>query len=292
MRGFISEFGWTAFLLIAVVFIVIIGLIGVGYFHYRNLVGNPISSSIQFVSENNRQYPIAATLSHMLAGDRQFMEHATEIIATGSAEGASSQDLDVFVKDLLRNYDAYNYKFVSVGIKKGGDYLFYVDNIPRKCGDDLSGYCVERLRETLIDARWNKYNAGCTDGRVKIADAKYTNEAYRCKSVNDVCCVEGKTPTTNFWPPGTKTCGKAGVEEGNIDTDDPGVCDYIGGGCSLGRIKIPDVANECTKFTEKHTPFCCVPLREDILVETGLGGHAEIPVTYKNINGTVEVTVA
>ncbi len=290
MKGFISDIAWTMFLLIAVLVILFIAIIAGAFIQFKSSFGGT-SSSIEFVVMNNRPYILAASLSHLLAEDRQFIEHATEIVAAGSAENASSGSLDVYLKDFFRYYK--DIKFISVAIESGrGEEknLFYVDNVPKKCGDDLSGFCVESRRKQSVNDRGASItvDVGCTDGRILIDQSKYTNNDNKCASKNEACCVE----SSESWTPNTITCGNNG--EGRINPDDPGVCDFIGRGCSAGRIEIEDKGNKCSSviYSPGKAGTCCVPLESDILVETGLATTAEIPLIYKNAIGIAEVTVA
>src|SRR3989339_5398 len=81
MKGQISDIGWTIFLIIAVLVILFIAIMAGAFIQFKNSFGGVSSSSVEFVVMNNKPYILAASLSHLLAEDRQFMEHATEIVA-------------------------------------------------------------------------------------------------------------------------------------------------------------------------------------------------------------------
>ncbi len=288
MKGFVSEFGWTAFMLIAVVFIAFIGLIGSLYFQVENFI-SPDPSSVEFLATNNRPYILASVLAHTLMGDRQFLEQATEIVATGNDVKAGSGDLDVYLKDFFLVYG--NDRFIGVAIKEiepDENQLFYVDNLPKKCGEDLNGFCVEKKRRQLIDRYVLTVPAGCIDGRIE------TNAGANKCDDDELCCAEAERDSL---PAGTITCGGYQPDDGDKDTkdldlDDPGVCDTAGNKhCSIGRTEIQDVANECNIIDVGMPAVCCVPLKSETAVQRGAVTRAQIPLLYKNEKyGVVEVT--
>ena len=286
-KGSLDYIAWTMFLLIAVSIMVII----LFFIDARDSFAGTSPSSVDFIAANNKPYLLATIVLHLFIEDRQFMEHAAEIISTGDVSRSSSNYLDVYLKEFFRKYK--DNKFISVSIRSAKDAeekeIFYVDNIPKKCGDDLSGLCIDAIR--VFDFRSLKFTidrVGCTDGRVPIEPELYINKDNRCKSFNEVCCVEGRTKN-GFWPDGTITCGANREEEGDIDPDDPGVCDYSGNGCSAGRIEIDDKGFECPIRNSKSA--CCVPLEGDVLIQLGIASRAQIPVLYRDKTGIIEVTV-
>ncbi len=280
-KGQITEIGWTTFFLIVVIFIVIMGIIGWVGLRVNNLLSGESTLSYDYIVSSNAPYMTASLLSNSLMGDRQFIEHATEIMATQNITNASSENMVLFLKKFMDNYN--DNKFISIDIKRVDDSdtsVFYVDNVPKKCGDDLTGFCVGSTRleqDTGGPANEKGYKTtyvGCTDGRIPIDPELYMNNDNKCTLPDEVCCVEDI---------------QDGRRNSGISCGANAVCDFSGG-CSSGRTQIDDVNNKCIK--NGASGVCCVPLQGDILVSSGFAYRAEIPLLYKDsILGKVTVTI-
>ena len=286
MKGFVDEIGWTAFFLVAVVFIALIGIIGVVMFNTKAFFSSTPTNAIDFLSANNGPYIISSLLTHNMMGDRQFLEISAEIIASGNLKNAASRDVLAYLNKFISEFK--NMKFVSVSIEKqdGDEFeeIVYTDNVPKKCGDSLEGFCVDAYvtRQFHYGDVVSTQYVGCTDGRIQIDDSQYTNSDNRCRNSGELCCIEN-IDENGIWQSGVP-CGGAGTVQDN------GICDYAGY-CTAGRAQIEDKGDDCgTYITTKGT--CCISLTGDILVKKGYAYRAETPLFYKNEEfGKIVVTV-
>ena len=273
-------------ILIVVVTVFLIALIFAVGFQVNSVLSGSGSSSLDFLVSNNRPHIIASMISYKMMDDRQFIEHAIEIVTTGNIYNAASPDIRTHMEDFLRSVD--NRRFISISINKvypdHEEEIISVDNAPRRCGGNREGFCSPKERTKIISTIHGDITTtvpGCNDGRIEIGFG-----INGCEP-DEICCAED---VISGQRQSGISCGKISSPDNDIDPDDPGVCDSTATGCPSGRMEIDDVDNECQRsIYQLHT--CCVPLSSTGLVDNGIGYRSEIPLLYKDeIFGKVRVT--
>jgi|GEM_PF-4794023 len=271
-KGFVESNIWTILVLITVVVVALIKLLASAWLLFANI---PTASS-DYVPAASRASALASSLAHTLVEDRQFIEQATEIAAT-SVERSDSKNLQGFLAEffaLTTRRGSLTTTPVTLTIHNNTDgMVFFYSNVARKCGDDLSGFCVPELRLRTGPLGLRSVPYGCGKGRSEIGDEKYTIESKRCDG--GICCVED-SPYGND----VLSCGTALR----------GVCDYpLVAGCFAGRREIND--NDFCRNAGGSTTVCCLPVTQENLEEAGIRSKVEVPLIFNDTLGKVVLTV-
>lgn len=298
-RGFMT-FNVLVYLMVAVL-AVAVGILGIlsfeveSYFSPRK--SSPTASS-DFLAASTRAIMIANVFTNLKAEDRNVIEHAVGIGATGSAANASSQNFALYLDTFLSFYKAEQDDNFYVAVRKNSDDVFTYSRLDVKCGDNLEGYCA--LPETKVDSFTaakvgqlpGTYYIGCGVGRKAIDSSLYTKDERKCPVTSQLCCVEDRDVNGVWNDPDLRTCGLP------LNGVKPGVCDknlivgMPGKKCNTGRILIED-NGDCAPLNA-YTPdayVCCAPLTNlEAATDLGFISSIEIPILYKNEFSVLEVS--
>jgi hypothetical protein len=305
-KGGVHALMWLA------IFVLVVLFVGLAFFVIGLLTHVPgtgmktMAYSIDFVNEANRPYLVAEILAHYGAGDRQFFEHALQIVVTGSPKNTNSFFIEDLTKNFLDYYDM-NYYSISIEDKDERDLLVF-SNIDRRCGDAGKGVCVNKfvnvckknyspllLAFSFSDPPYcrtiaPKYGE-CGNGRIRIEDKNDDCESYQS------CCMEkidesghNLDDKGNIIP----NCGPQGKKIGVCDDEKvlfitsvwPLTSKYTHVyGCREGRTRIEKEKEECGG---EGPEVCCIPKSQ--ASELNLITEARVPILYKNgIIGYMEV---
>ncbi len=250
-----EDIGMTLILLVVVMMMVV--MVFFIYIEIFLKIGNDQSAySIDFVSIANKPYLVADVLAYTKLGDRQVLEQAIEIAATGSAENAGAAGLPENLTNFMKVYGTREY---YISIKSNGREFMNADSNEYKCGADDEGWCVF---------------GDCDVGRVEISNDK-------CVSAWQKCCKEDKAAyaaTVNKHPVVTCGGGRGVCSEGVKPL-------FQRWTCTQNRIDIG--TQECTGTT----PICCAPKTEDNQIAVGNAAKASVPLLYKLNYGILEVSI-
>ncbi|MBI4176375.1 MAG: hypothetical protein HY518_04160 [Candidatus Aenigmarchaeota archaeon] len=275
MKGFaIAEFGGAVLVLLAVIVAIFVAVIAMVMLQLPFGEDVIASRSVEFVASGSEAFSIASALSHYLAGDRQFMERAAQLVETASLK--NNEDLASYLYDFAAPYD----EMIFVTVKKNEKVLFSFNKIPGRCGPELEGFCVPHAVDLSRVGSVPVPGLDCGKGRKKIDGC----------GIGYDCCTEdyARKELRVYKDPDVIMCG---VPDHNGIR--PGVCDFVTArSCAAGRIMIEEENDECSNpfSTSPASMGCCAPITS-LPSLRGLASKAEFPVMYKDSVGRVEVTV-
>lgn len=273
-----EDIGWTIFIVIAVIFIVVISLIMVGKARFDNYGrGSNLIYSLYFVSISTEPYLVGESLSFYGIRDRQFFEHALESAVTGSLESSSSMNVPAELKLFM---EAYEFRRYAVEIRSGGKSVLNLDNILTRCGTAGDGICVNKYSNDIT---------ACGIGRVEIDDAGVC-------SFYQTCCREEPSSI----PTDATRCGPQGIGICSKDLAPPTRrSDIFIPACADGRDYYPDTERcSSASLNGEETPVCCIPITTQNIAAAQTAASAEIPLFFngtsnydKDSDSSIEVTI-
>lgn len=272
MKGVVAPIGGTLLVAIAAVAVILIGLILYAALKFMSFTGDgPNTVNIEFLAESNKAYIFATLLTHLKAGDKNFLEHSNSIVAT-SVQGAASESLAAYLDDFAKLYTKEDQKLVRVSIIKDKNVTVEYSNQKQKCGNNLEGYCV--VSGVFVNDFFVKFGTVATCGIGRKIIYPGTN-----KCTIGICCAEDNEG--GVYDPKFDRCGPSGSTK-------EGICDYeIYGKCATGRIKYPSEEKDCSDGM-----VCCIAETEiDTLKSRGILSTAQIPLLYKGNFGIAEVDI-
>jgi hypothetical protein len=246
MKGMIEEIGWAMITLLAVVAIALMAfIIFISYKYFQGL--DVQSRQIEFVSMAAKPYYIAHSLANYVVDGRPFIEHATDMVTTGSEP---SRSLTLGIRNFM---DMYNLKYYNVEIVDYyGNKYFSIENRQKTCGENNEGFCSDIT---------------CGVAMVSQDDGGYCGKGLACCRYDENGYLELSKQGKKIF--NVVKCG--GQSEGYCDSE----CNYF------GSIKIDDTGKKCSGVNEGKTPVCCKPKTKGNLNEIGLGAVAQIPLFYR-----------
>ena len=292
-----ENIGWTLFVIIVIMFVVVISLIMVGTSKIRQAYRGEqgiIIYSLEFLTASAKPFYVGETLSFYSMEDRQFFEHALESTVAGSAEKASSLGVVNKMKDFI---DIYDFNKYYISISNGNDIILPMDNLPIACGgNDNStpeGVCVNFAKDPFQSSRYGK----CGVGRVEIEGTS------QCRFYQ-ICCKEDGPTYSEYLNKNPDVEMVPCAQGKGVCSSDPwkGHDTSLGSlNCDEGRIRFPD-DESCQNANTKdinlgldetsQTPICCVQETPKTLTSAGITFTAEIPLFFRGIqDAMIEVNI-